>query len=427
MLDKIIENNTDEMISALGRLIAIPSVSKKNHDEYIYGKDVNDALEEAVKTAQELGFEAKNFGRLAEISFGTGDKKVYIACHIDVVPAGPGWTKQPFCLTQENGCLYGRGVLDNKGSAMAVLFAFKALKDAGYIPTVSLKLLLGGAEETGMDDIPWYTSEFGFPDCGLTPDSIFPIVNTEAGMFSGKMKFKKSKSIISFNGGTVSNAVPAEAEATVIINNEIKHFSEHGKNAHASVPWKGINAIINLAKKLKAIGINDNLTDALSTFFSDHYAEALGLDGRGDILGKTTLNVGVIDSDKGFFTIDMRLACPTPENRIIERFTNLAKEYDFEFEVEKSVPFTHVPPDNPFMRDLSEAFSQITGRNPEFLGSCGLTYAKTLGKNGVAFGPVFSEEGSECGGLHSCDEFVTIDTLINLQKIYAKTILRLWC
>lgn len=56
MLDKIIENNTDEMISALGRLIAIPSVSKKNHDEYIYGKDVNDALEEAVKTAQELGF-----------------------------------------------------------------------------------------------------------------------------------------------------------------------------------------------------------------------------------------------------------------------------------------------------------------------------------------------------------------------------------
>lgn len=68
------------------------------------------------------------------------------------------------------------------------------------------------------------------------------------------MKFKKSKSIISFNGGTVSNAVPAEAEATVIINNEIKHFSEHGKNAHASVPWKGINAIINLAKKLKAIG-----------------------------------------------------------------------------------------------------------------------------------------------------------------------------
>ena len=56
MLDKIIENNTDEMISALGRLIAIPSVSKKNHDEYIYGKDVNDALEEAVKTAKKLGF-----------------------------------------------------------------------------------------------------------------------------------------------------------------------------------------------------------------------------------------------------------------------------------------------------------------------------------------------------------------------------------
>ena len=79
------------------------------------------------------------------------------------------------------------------------------------------------------------------------------------------------------------------------------------------------------------------------------------------------------------------------------------------------------------MKELSSAFSEITGKKAEFLGSCGLTYAKALGKNGVAFGPVYNEEGCECGGLHGSDEFVTTEVLVNLQKIYAKTILKLWC
>ena len=204
MLDEIIDSNVDKMVSDLARLIKIPSVSIKQEGEYIYSKDVNDAFEEAVKIAQELGFEAKNLGRVAEISFGSGEKKVYIACHIDVVPAGCGWTKEPFCLVEEDGKLYGRGVLDNKGSAVAVLYALKTLKDAGYIPKVSLKLLLGGAEETGMDDLPWYMKEFGYPDFAMTPDSVFPIVNTEAGMFSCKMKFKKGEDIISFISGDLN-------------------------------------------------------------------------------------------------------------------------------------------------------------------------------------------------------------------------------
>ncbi|PWM45937.1 MAG: hypothetical protein DBX47_03745 [Clostridiales bacterium] len=427
MLDKIIDSNVSNMIKDLSRLIKIPSVSQTQSEGFIYGENVNKALDEAVKIAQELGFEARNLGRLTEVSFGKGDKKVYIACHMDVVPAGSGWTKDPFYLTEEDGKLFGRGVLDNKGSAIAVLYALKALKDAGYTPNVSLKLLLGGAEETGMDDLPWYMQEFGYPDCGLTPDSVFPIVNTEAGMFSAKMKFKKSNNILSFNGGTVSNAVPAHAEAKVIINGEEKIFSEEGKNAHASVPWDGVNAIINLAKRLNAEGVKDNLINILCEYFSDNYAEKLGLASCGEILGHTTLNVGVIDSEKGYFTIDMRLACDNQREKVTNRFESLASEYGLKLEVEKAVDYTHVSPESIFMKELSSAFSEITGKKAEFLGSCGLTYAKALGKNGVAFGPVYNEEGCECGGLHGSDEFVTTEVLVNLQKIYAKTILKLWC
>ncbi len=35
-------------------------------------------------------------------------------------------------LSDENGRLYGRGILDNKGPALATLWAMKILKDLGY-------------------------------------------------------------------------------------------------------------------------------------------------------------------------------------------------------------------------------------------------------------------------------------------------------
>jgi acetylornithine deacetylase/succinyl-diaminopimelate desuccinylase len=47
--------------------------------------------------------------------------------HIDVVPAGEGWTSDPFQLREADGRLYGRGACDAKGPLAAMLEAMQML------------------------------------------------------------------------------------------------------------------------------------------------------------------------------------------------------------------------------------------------------------------------------------------------------------
>ncbi|QWA13814.1 M20 family metallopeptidase [Sodalis ligni] len=47
--------------------------------------------------------------------------------HIDVVPAGEGWSTEPFTLTEREGRLYGRGSCDAKGPLVAMLEAMRQM------------------------------------------------------------------------------------------------------------------------------------------------------------------------------------------------------------------------------------------------------------------------------------------------------------
>ncbi len=49
--------------------------------------------------------------------------------HLDVVETGEGWTHPPFSgYTDENGRIFSRGILDNKGPVLSCLYALYALK-----------------------------------------------------------------------------------------------------------------------------------------------------------------------------------------------------------------------------------------------------------------------------------------------------------
>ena len=50
--------------------------------------------------------------------------------HLDVVPAGSGWTGDPFRMAELDGRLYGRGACDAKGSITAMVEAMRLLKAA---------------------------------------------------------------------------------------------------------------------------------------------------------------------------------------------------------------------------------------------------------------------------------------------------------
>src|SRR5437763_16071547 len=56
---------------------------------------------------------------------------VHLNGHFDVVPAGDGWTLDPFAGIVRDGKIYGRGTCDMKGGIAAAVFAAEAIRRAG--------------------------------------------------------------------------------------------------------------------------------------------------------------------------------------------------------------------------------------------------------------------------------------------------------
>ncbi len=75
---------------------------------------------------------------------------VLLAAHLDVVPAQANqWQYGPFSGTIAEGFVWGRGALDNKASALAMLEALERLLQQGHVPTHDIYVALGEDEEVG--------------------------------------------------------------------------------------------------------------------------------------------------------------------------------------------------------------------------------------------------------------------------------------
>jgi acetylornithine deacetylase len=73
---------------------------------------------------------------------------IALASHLDVVPPGAGWTRDPFTPLIEGTRLYGRGSGDAKASVAAMLYAAKDIVDSGGMDVGRLLVILGYDEET---------------------------------------------------------------------------------------------------------------------------------------------------------------------------------------------------------------------------------------------------------------------------------------
>ena len=69
---------------------------------------------------------ASLYARLA--SPKSGGRALLLLHHMDVVPAGPGWTAEPFGGEVRDGSLWGRGALDDKSLGIAQIAAMVGLK-----------------------------------------------------------------------------------------------------------------------------------------------------------------------------------------------------------------------------------------------------------------------------------------------------------
>lgn len=148
-------------------------------------------------------------------------KQLDILAHLDVVPAGEGWTvTKPFKPVLKDGKLYGRGTADDKGPAVAALYAMRAVKELGIPLKKNVRLILGTDEECGSSDIKHYYSMEKEAPMTFSPDAAYPLVNTEKGRFPGHFtaKFEASEALprlVSIKAGTKVNVVPGKARAAV--------------------------------------------------------------------------------------------------------------------------------------------------------------------------------------------------------------------
>jgi len=82
---------------------------------------------------------------------------ILFLAHLDVVDAEPqSWKTNPWELTERDGMLWGRGVLDDKGPAATIAAAFLDAKRNGFVPERDLVMALTAGEESGVDNgVEW--------------------------------------------------------------------------------------------------------------------------------------------------------------------------------------------------------------------------------------------------------------------------------
>ncbi|MBY0356768.1 MAG: M20/M25/M40 family metallo-hydrolase [Candidatus Obscuribacterales bacterium] len=149
-LNAYAESCRQEFETALKTLVDIPSVSvDPNHKS-----DINRCAETAQAMLHQIGAQAEIiktkgnplvFGQLGN---NPGYPTVLIYNHLDVQPAdAEEWETNPFEMLTDNGKYIGRGSTDDKGPALAVLFAAKYAAQ-NQIP-INIKFLWELEEEIG--------------------------------------------------------------------------------------------------------------------------------------------------------------------------------------------------------------------------------------------------------------------------------------
>ncbi len=444
MIKDFLRANSEAMLKDLSELVSYRSVFSE--DEPPFGSENRKVLAAALKQMERVGLKSVNLDNYCGYGqIGAGEEIVGILAHLDVVPEGDGWDSDPYVLTQKGDKLYGRGVSDDKGAVIGVLYALKYLIESGYEFKKRVRLIVGCNEETGSRCIKHYVEKEGPITMGFTPDANFPGIFAEKGILGGTIRAKSDK-IVAIKGGTVSNVVCKEVLAKIekgsfdakilkdyFKDNDLEYsivdvdgytiVDVLGKAAHASTPDLGKNAINHLFLGLYQAGLDDEL---VRYFYErirlDNHGSLFGCDKLADEYSDLTMNLGVIngDADKIEISVDIRF----PVTRSLAE----VKEVVMKGLNYKAVSFSEdgrganplfFDTETPFVKALKRAYEKVTGddKTPmECIG--GGTYAKAIG-NCIAFGCEFIGNDNH---IHDANESLNLEDLYRQIAIYIEAI-----
>ena len=436
---QFIENHFSEMVRDLAALVAIPSVKGEPEEGKPFGEGPAAALDAMLALAEKYGFQTKNHeGYVGTIDLDpTLPTTLGILCHLDVVPAGKsGWKSLPYSLFISGGKMYGRGVIDNKGPAIAVLYAMRAIKETGYPITQNVRLIVGTDEESGSSDIAYYKKKEALPKRVFTPDAEYPLINIEKGRIRGEFSTYSgfavgNRSILSAFGGTVFNAVPESAYAVVCgfpedeLRTAARAFPKlgfeftktedgctkvtaKGVSAHASQPERGVNAVTGLCAYLGSLTTDDETARSFarvsSAFpFGDNLGEGLGVVESDEESGALTAVFSILEYKDG--VINGKFDCRFPVSDTVaglsEKYSACFAKYGIRITGMQGVEGHKVDAESDFVKTLLGIYAKTASGIAKPIAIGGGTYVHEI-EGGVAFGAEFPGEVNNMHGANEC-------------------------
>ena len=325
--------------------------------------------------------------------------------HFDVVPAGSGWTVNPFAGELRDGKIFGRGATDQKAGIAASIYAVEAIRRAG--------VRLGGAiEQSGT-------------------------VDEESGGFAG-MAYLAERGFVS--GERTDFAIltePLNVDRVCLGHRGVYWFqvATLGRIAHGSMPFLGVSAIGKMAEFLSII--ENELKPALQARTTAMPVEPT--EARRASININSISGGqpgsgfqtpcVADRCEAIFDRRFLLEEPLDEVRreiraILERIAR--RDPDFRYQIEDLMTVLPIQTDPAcnLVTTMAGAVRDVLGILPPLIASPG-TYDQKhvmrlgLVKQCIAYGPGILAQS------HQPDEYCRVDDLVNASKAMALAAMRL--
>lgn len=447
-LEEFIHANWDAFLRDAATLIAIDS--SLDADRAVpgapFGPGPRAALDATLAIAKRFGMEVYDgdgYAGYADLP-GTSGQQLGVIGHVDVVPAGTGWLFEPFKLTRRDEVLIGRGTTDDKIPVLTALYALKFWIDRGVSLHHTVRFIFGCNEENGMGDVPYYLKHHQAPDFLFTPDAEFPLAYGEKGLFGATFKVNVGEgTLVEFEGGTATNAVPALAHAVLAVDPAELPRAEHididiceggslvvanGVGGHASFPEGTRNAIGLLADYLAHAGVCSDSEIAFMTVLAAMANEVdgatVGVVVSDDDFGALTSVIGTARKEGEYFefTDDVRFPTAITGEKLADAYTAYAKKIGAEVEITRNQePFivdSHTAP----IQALMSAYEEVTGVETHPFTIGGATYAREF-PHAVSFGP--ADPGAVpipkwVGAMHGADEGVPEEAVRHAMRIYIR-------
>jgi succinyl-diaminopimelate desuccinylase len=329
---------------------------------------------------------------------------VHLNGHYDVVPPGDGWTVDPFEGAVRDGRIYGRGACDMKAGIAAAVFAAEAIRRAG----VDLR---------------------GTLEISATPDE-------ESGGFAGVAWLAERGRLSSQRIDHVIIPEPMQVDRICVGHRGAYWFevTTHGRIAHGSMPFLGVNAIDSMVRILERF--RQTLVPALS--MRTTAMPVVPEDARHATLNVNAISGGqpvdalqtpcVADVCRAVF--DRRFLPEEGLERTKTEITRLLEEVAAEADIRyilRDLLVVHpvaTAPDAPVIGALERAIQAILGRPAVRVASPGTYDHKHVERLGgirscVAYGPGILDLA------HQPDEWCGVDDLVNATKVLALAVLEL--